>query len=128
MKADRDQLQEVEDVGGKVAEFIHSFFAAKQNRAMVKRLRDYGVVWEKLVTTNRRGFFSKKIVVITGSFAAIARSNLRSTLVQAGARVTAKISSKTDYLIVGNNPGSKLQEARKHKVIQLSEDDVLAHL
>lgn len=128
MTATREQLEVVDDVGVIVAELIHSFFADEENRAMVDQLLKLGVRWEKVTPKRKEGFFADKAIVITGSFSSIARAQLRATLMEAGARVTAKVSSKTDYLVVGAKPGSKLQEANKHGVKTLNEEETLRHL
>lgn len=130
MNADLEQLQEVEDVGETVAGFVRSFFADVENRLVIQRLQDYGVVWPQPSAAIKEGagFFSRKTVVITGTMASITRADLRAALINAGARVASKVSSKTDYLLVGDKPGSKLQEAKKYAVQQLTEEDVVAHL
>jgi len=128
MTATKETLEEVEDVGVIVAELIHSFFSNKENCAMVHQLQELGVKWQTVKAPEKEGFFSGKVVVITGSFNTFARHELRSSLVQAGAKVTAKVSSKTDYLIVGDKPGSKLQEANKYGIKILNEKDALSHL
>ncbi len=128
MSATREALEEVEDVGVVVAELIYSFFSKPENCEMVRQLQELGVSWQAVKTPEKEGFFSRKLVVITGSFTARPRRELRSALIQAGAKVTAKVSSKTDYLIVGDKPGSKLQEANRHGIKTLNEKDVLLHL
>lgn len=128
MTATKEELEEVEDVGVIVAELIHSFFSNKQNCAMVRQLQGLGVKWQATTAPVKEGVFSRKVVVITGSFNTLARRELRSALVQAGAKVTSKVSSKTDYLIVGDKPGSKLQEANRYGIKTINEKDALVHL
>ena len=72
-----------------------------------------------------KNLFSSKVVVITGSFTDIARSQLKEELIRSGARVSSSVSSRTDYLIAGEKPGSKLNKAIELGVEVLEEDNVL---
>ena len=128
MDATVERLQEVEDIGETTAEFVRSFFAAAANRAMIKQLLDHGIAWQPPQKTKGGGFFGGKTVVITGTMASMTRTDMRAALVSAGAKVVTQVSRKTDYLIVGDKPGSKLQEAQKHSVPQLKEEDAVVHL
>ena len=126
MAADRESLCLVEDVGPKVAEQISRFFEDADNREMVQKLIAAGVHWQTKKVAD--SFFSGKKVVLTGSLESLTRDKLRDLLVVAGARVQSKVSSQTDYLILGKNPGSKLREAQKLKVAILNEQDALSRL
>ena len=70
-------------------------------------------------------FFSSKVIVITGSFNNIARSQLKEELIRSGARVSSSVSSRTDYLIAGEKPGSKLNKAVELGIEVLDEDKAL---
>ncbi len=126
MAADRESLCLVEDVGPKVAEQISRFFEDADNREMVQKLIAAGVHWQTKKVAD--SFFSGKKVALTGSLESLTRDKLRDLLVVAGARVQSKVSSQTDYLILGKNPGSKLREAQKLKVAILNEQDALSRL
>ena len=69
--------------------------------------------------------FSSKSIVITGSFNSIARSQLKEELIRVGARVSSSVSSKTDFLIVGDKPGSKLKKASDLGIKILEEDEAI---
>ena len=69
--------------------------------------------------------FSSKVVVITGSFNNIARSQLKEELIRYGARVSGSVSSRTDFLVAGEKPGSKLKKALDLGIEVLEEDNVL---
>ena len=72
--------------------------------------------------------FSSKLIVITGSFSTIARSQLKEELIRVGARVSSSVSSKTDYLVAGDKPGSKLSKANELGIQILEEAEVLSLL
>ena len=65
-----------------------------------------------------------KTIVITGSFSSFSRSQLKETLIKMGAKVASSISSKTDYLISGTSPGSKLKKAEELGITILNEQEV----
>ena len=69
--------------------------------------------------------FSSKSIVITGSFNNIARSQLKEELIRVGARVSSSVSSKTEYLIAGERPGSKLKKATDLQITILDEEEAL---
>ena len=130
MAASEEELQEVDDIGDKVAISIKTFFAQQDNQVMIEELIKAGVTWQPLSPKKKvmGGFFGGKKVVITGTLEGMKRDEMRQKLVAAGAKVTTQVSAKTDYLIVGKDPGSKLQEAIKHDVTRLDETETISHL
>lgn len=132
MDASAEELQQVPDIGEKVAASINEFFALRENRDLIKGLLAAGIKWPtpQVVATSadNDSFFASKKVVITGSLESMTRNELRDKLVALGAKVASQVSSKTDYLIVGENPGSKLDEAIKNDVPQINEKEALAKL
>ena len=91
---------------------------------MVQELLALGVDPKEVEITNNNPFSSKSIV-ITGSFNSIARSQLKEELIRIGARVSSSVSSKTDFLIVGDKPGSKLKKASDLGIKILEEDEAI---
>ena len=82
----------------------------------------------KAVEVKNDNALSSKSVVITGSFNNIARSQLKEELIRLGARVTSSVSAKTDFLVAGDKPGSKLSKANDLGIQILEEEDVLSLL
>lgn len=113
--ADEAALVEVPDVGPIVASRIQDFFAETNNQKVVDRLLAAGVTWPKETRRqpNPSGPFAGKTVVITGTLEDMTRDEAKSRLQELGAKVTNSLSSKTDFLLVGANPGSKLAKAEK---------------
>ena len=97
------------------------------NTNLVKDLLSLGVNPREIEIKNDNPFSSKSIV-ITGSFSTIARSQLKEELIRVGARVSSSVSSKTDYLVVGDKPGSKLSKANELGIQILEEAEVLSLL
>ena len=126
--ADVEQLQQCEDVGPVMAESIHDFFRNDRNAAVLKKLKAAGLNPQQSgrgLSAPTTGPFTGKTVVITGTLAGMSRDEAQEKLRQAGANVTSSVSKKTDYLIVGEDAGSKLEKAQKLGVKILAEKEFL---
>ena len=124
MLASKEELIEINDIGPIAADHIFNFLSKKDNQNLIRKLLRLGIELEE-VQVQSKNLFSSKVVVITGSFTAIARSQLKEELIRSGARVSSSVSSRTDYLIAGEKPGSKLNKAIELGVEVLEEDNVL---
>ena len=130
MRADAESLEAIPDIGPIVAQSIVSFFAESHNREIIERLRNSGVRWPKPTTRvmlKTDGVFAGKIVVLTGTLTA-PRADVKKQLQRFGAKVTSAVSAKTDYVLVGENPGSKADKARALGVTVLTEEEFNAML
>jgi DNA ligase (NAD+) len=119
MQAEIEALQEIHDIGPVVAQHIAGFFAEPHNREVINRLCKAGVHW-KPVTTAAVLPLKGKTFVLTGTLS-MPRNKLKDRLQAAGAKVTGSVSKKTDYVVVGENPGSKADKARELGVEILDE-------
>ncbi|UCE86157.1 MAG: NAD-dependent DNA ligase LigA [Deltaproteobacteria bacterium] len=112
MAATREELEAVEGVGPIIAESVVRFFAAKRNASEVERLRTLGVRWEAVAAGPRReGPLAGRTFVLTGTLSGLSRDEARRRIEAAGGTVTASVSKRTDYVVAGENPGSKLARA-----------------
>jgi DNA ligase (NAD+) len=125
-RASLEDLQEVQDIGPIVAQHIINFFAQKHNREVIEALSKRGVVpkMPEKVSGKKPALLAGKTFVITGTLGSMSRDEAKDFLQQAGAKVTGSISAKTDYLLAGENAGSKLVKAEKLGVKIISEDDL----
>jgi DNA ligase (NAD+) len=123
MQADVETLQEIHDIGPVVAQHIAGFFAEKHNRDVISKLRSAGVHWEPAATTGKQPLQGKTFV-LTGTLS-MPRNELKDKLQAAGATVIGSVSKKTDYVVVGENPGSKADKARKLGIEILDEAQCL---
>jgi DNA ligase (NAD+) len=129
MDACEEALLAVEEVGPKVAESLRSFFNDERNREMIRRLREAGVQIEQLqAATAARRDLAGKSFVFTGSLKNLTRSQAESLVKSRGARTSSSVSRKTDYLVAGEEAGSKLEKARKLGVKVLWEEEFRALL
>jgi DNA ligase (NAD+) len=121
--ASADELQQGEDVGPVMAESIYDFFRNPRNEAVIEELRKAGVKMKEKAAPKAAvtGPFAGKTVVVTGTLSKFSRDEAKEALRKAGATVTDSVSKKTDYLIVGEDAGSKLDKAGNLGVKTLSE-------
>ena len=119
--AGEDDLVAVEGVGLEMARSITRFFAADETRSVLDRLVDGRMTLEESEKTA-----SEKLqgltFVFTGELESMSRSNAQDLVESAGARATSSVSGNTDYVVVGEHPGSKLDQAREKGVETLNED------
>jgi DNA ligase (NAD+) len=123
--ASAETLTEVEDVGPKVAESIVFFFRQPENIALIRKLKEAGLNFES--RAERRGAqpLAGKTFVLTGTLAGLGRDQAKAAIESLGGKVTSSVSSQTDYLVVGESPGSKLDKARKIGIATLNEREFL---
>ena len=128
MDAGTGQLQEAPDVGPVVAESIAAFFREPHNREGVEQLRAAGVRWTEgppRAAAKEAGPFAGKIVVLTGTLAAMSRDEAKERIEAAGGKVTGSVSKKTDFVVAGEEAGSKLDRAKELGVAVLDEKSFL---
>jgi DNA ligase (NAD+) len=127
MDASVEQLQEAPDVGPVVAASIAAFFREAHNREGVEQLRAAGVRWEEgpPPPPAERGPFTGKIVVVTGTLSAMTREEAKARIEAAGGKVTGSVSKKTDYVVAGEEAGTKLDKAKELGVPVLDESAFL---
>jgi DNA ligase (NAD+) len=123
-EASEEELTEVPDVGPVVAAQIHAFFRQAHNREVIQGLQAAGVTWppvDRRPTVKR--LLAGKTLVITGTLSR-PRDEIKEALQAAGAKVTGSVSAKTDYLVAGQDPGSKLAKARELGVRVVTEEEL----
>jgi DNA ligase (NAD+) len=127
MNAPVEELQRAEEVGPRVAEAIHSFFAEPRNRELVERLRRAGLRFEQ-EPARRGGPLEGMTFVITGALRSMSREEATERIEAAGGKVTSSVSKKTRYVVAGADPGSKLEKARDLGVEVIDESTLLRML
>lgn len=128
-KASTEDLLAVPEIGETIAEEIVNFFKEEHNRQVIKRLLSYGITWPAVKQSKtHQGFFFGKTVVITGTLSIMDRDDAKDKLRALGAKVSSSVSSKTHYLICGEDPGSKLAAAKEYGVTVLHEKEFIKKL
>lgn len=125
MDASIEQLQEVNEVGPRIAESIRQFFDEPRNQALVKRLEEHGLTMAGK-KRERGTALAGKTFVITGTLANYSRDAAKKLIEDAGGKVSGSVSKKTDYVVAGDDPGSKLDKARELGVAVIDEKQMEA--
>ena len=120
-KASREELEGVEEVGPKVAQSIVEFFNEKGNQEIVRRLERAGVRTEDEQKAPKGSALLGKTFVLTGTLTRWRREEARELIESQGGKVTDSVTKKTDYVVVGDQPGSKLDKAKALGVTTLDE-------
>jgi len=119
-----EDLQEIPDVGPKVAESIYQWFHDKMNIRFVKNLEDVGVAVLTANVMPASGKLSGKKFVITGTLPTISREEAKEKIRNMGGDVSESVSAKTDYLVAGEEAGSKLKKAEGLGVKVIGEEEL----
>jgi DNA ligase (NAD+) len=121
-----DDLKQMDDVGVKVADSITAFFKNKDNIAMLKRLQDAGLQMKAIKKENVEGGLNGQTFLFTGTLNKLKRSDAEAMAEAKGGKILSGVSSKLNYLVVGEDAGSKLEKAKKIQTINIiSEDDFI---
>lgn len=129
MKAGKEELLQVDDIGPKLASSLLGFFANDEARNLIEKLRRAGLNFEykgrSAAEINTDSYFYDKTIVLTGTLESMTRDEASRSLEKLGARVTSSVTKKTDLVLAGENAGSKLVKAQELGVTVLSETDFL---
>jgi DNA ligase (NAD+) len=120
-KASVEELLEVEEVGEKIADSIVEFFTEKANREVLKRLRRAGLQMDERRARPKDARLRGRTFVLTGTLEKWSREEAKELIEALGGKVTGSVSKKTNYVVVGTDPGSKLGRARSLGVETLDE-------
>jgi DNA ligase (NAD+) len=123
--AEVDELEAVPDVGPVVAQHVHEFFRQDENMKVIEALRAAGVHWPVVEMERKSAALADKTFVLTGALDTMTRDEARDRIQAAGGKVTGSVSRKTDYLVAGKDPGSKLKKAEELGVTVLDEGSLL---
>ena len=120
--ASTEELEQVEEVGLRIAESIRNFFGTRMNRELVERLRRHGLRFRDAEKEERQPHpLARKVFVLTGTLDGMTRDEARTRILAAGGKVSGSVSRRTDYVVAGDRPGSKLHKAQRLGVAVLDE-------
>jgi len=128
MSADRERFQQIREIGPEISESLVLYWSEAHNREVIAHLQEFGVqVAPGMATGDRRKSpLAGKTFVFTGGLDHFTRDGAQQAVEAAGARVSSSVSKKTSYLVVGQDPGSKLDQARTLGVTILTEQEFAA--
>lgn len=113
-------LMEIHEIGPEIAESVAHFFQNNENIKMLNELENLGVK-PKQVSAKQAEKLKDKTIVLTGELEDFTRNEAKARIESLGGRATSSVSENTDYVVVGDDPGSKLDEAKKRKVKTIDE-------
>ncbi len=119
--ADAERLRQIPDIGPEVAQSVADFFDAERNRNVLKRIREAGVEPEEVAQPEATPLDGKTFV-FTGALEGFTREEAARKVERLGGRAASSVSSNTDYVVAGSDPGQKLDEARELGVEVIDED------
>jgi DNA ligase (NAD+) len=128
--APADQLQQIQGIGEKIAVAANTYFSNPENAALIDDLRSLGIAIEnpRRPDIAPSGFWQGKTVVFTGSLSSMSRQQAGARIAAKGAHVTDSVSSKTDLVVAGADPGSKLAKAEKLQIRIIDEEEFIGML
>lgn len=130
METEQEALEEVDEIGERIAQSVHSYLRKEENLQLIRRLKEAGVQLEmEAAAPSLSKTLEGKSIVISGVFVKHTREELKLLIEQHGGKNSASISAKTDYIVAGENMGpSKYQKAQKLGTTILNEDEFLVLL
>ena len=120
--AEAEAIEAIPGIGPVVAKSVHDWFADEHNRALMARLAAAGVRMEQTAAGPSSDALAGKSVVLTGGLDTLSRDPAKSAIEARGGRVATSVSKKTDYVVVGQDPGTKFDKAKELGVTCLDED------
>ncbi len=126
--AEEAALQEAEEVGPKVAKSIYTFFRTPQNQELIERLRQAGLTFTHTIKVREKSPLEGLTFVLTGTLPNLSREEAKEKIEEAGGKVAGSVSKKTNYVVAGEEAGSKLEKAQTLGIRILNEADLLALL
>jgi DNA ligase (NAD+) len=127
-QASFESIEAVYGIGEEIAQSVFEWVRIPANQTLIKQLQGAGLQFSSASKTSVNKtdqIFSGKTFVITGTLPTLKRDQAKKLIEQAGGKVTGSISQKTDYLLLGENAGSKLAKAEQLAIAQLSEAELL---
>lgn len=123
MEATVEEIQSIDEFGAKMAESLYSFLRQEQTRHTLSLLKEAGVQMVSTVTSNEDGIFKGKTFVLTGTLPSFTRAQATEIIEKLGGKVSGSVSKKTDFVLAGDEAGSKLEKARNLGVRIIDEEE-----
>lgn len=123
ISAKADDIEEIHEIGPRIAESVHDFFHTKRNLQIVKKLREAGLKFEAESSGKKSNKFEGMTFVLTGTLEKYKREEAQAIIEDLGGKASSSVSKKTSYVLAGADAGSKLAKARELGVKVIDEDE-----
>lgn len=121
MKASEKELLAIKDIGPVAVDNIRVFFQQEHNIQLINKLIGFGIQWPSLIKNKFKTSIYGKIFVLSGSLKTFSRDVAKEKIESLGGKISSSVSKNTDYLVIGKNPGSKYQKAKKLNIRIINE-------
>jgi len=125
MRASQAEINDIPGIGSAIAEAVVHFFGESRNRELIERLRTAGLEFREPTAVEEGGPLAGKAYVLTGTLPTLSRTEAAELIERAGGRVVSSVSKKTDAVVAGEDPGSKLEKAKSLGVEVIDEAELL---
>ncbi len=122
-KTSEEELLSIYEIGPHIAQSIVNFFKQSSNKKIIEKLKKAGLLMEREVIEELHQLLEEKSFVVTGKFTGYTRDEITELIKSLGGKVSSSISKKTDYVLVGEEPGSKFEKAKKLKLKIITEKE-----
>jgi DNA ligase (NAD+) len=128
MDADSEKLEKIPEIGPSISGSVVKFFSERHNRKIIERLKKHGLNFSSVKKVKRNTFFTGKTFVLTGTLSNYSREEASDKITLFGGKVTSSVSKNTDYLLAGENAGSKMAKAEKLGISIMNENEFIKQL
>lgn len=125
MNTTEEDILEIYEIGPSISGSVVKFFSDRHNLNIIDRLKKHGLNFESEKKNSKDTFFTSKTFVLTGSLSTFSREEAGDKITALGGKVTSSVSKKTDYVVAGENPGSKIDKANSLGIKILSDDEFM---
>lgn len=128
MNAGTEKIEQIHEIGPSISNSVVKFFSEQHNRKIIERLKKHGLNFSSAKKVSKETFFTGKTFVLTGTLSNYSREEAGDKIVLYGGKVTSSVSKNTDFILAGENAGSKLTKAEKLGITVMNEKEFIKHL
>ena len=125
IRAKQEEIDSIQNIGGAVAQSVHSYFKDANNIRFVQKLIKAGIAIEAQKQAEKNQTLAGKIFIVTGSLEAMSREEAKEKIRERGGRWATSVSKNADFVVAGNEPGSKYEKAKKLGVKVIDEKEFI---
>lgn len=126
--ANEEMIERIHEIGPSISRSVVKFISEQHNLKIIERLRKHGLNFSSEKKIEKETFFTEKTFVLTGTLENFSREDASDKIIMYGGKVTSSVSKNTDYLLAGENAGSKITKAEKLGISIMNEKEFIKHL